>query len=58
MRGRITGRVGDASDATPAVLDEQLQYDLGEQTFAVVDAGRPLSEVVASCLELINRAKI
>jgi predicted kinase len=57
MRGRIAGRVRDASDATPAVLDEQLQYDLGEQNFAVVDAGRPLNEVVASCLDLINRAK-
>jgi aminoglycoside phosphotransferase family enzyme/predicted kinase len=57
MRGRIAGRVGDASDATPAVLDEQLQYDLGQQNFAVVDAGRPLNEVVASYLELINRAK-
>jgi predicted kinase len=58
MRGRIAGRIGDASDATPAVLDDQLQYDLGEQNFAVVDAGRPLNEVVASCLELINGAKI
>ncbi|HET7852202.1 MAG TPA: AAA family ATPase [Methyloceanibacter sp.] len=58
MRARIAGRVGDASDATPAVIDEQLQYDLGEQSFAAVDAGRPLNEVVASCLELINRAKI
>ena len=35
-------RVGDVSDATPAVLDEQLQFDLGQQNFAVVDAGRPL----------------
>jgi aminoglycoside phosphotransferase family enzyme/predicted kinase len=58
MRGRIAGRIGDASDATPAVLDDQLQYDLGEQNFAVVDAGRPINEVVASSLELINGAKI
>jgi hypothetical protein len=49
--------VGDVSDATPAVLDEQLEYDLGQQTFAVVDAGTPLEDVVASSLELIGPAK-
>jgi hypothetical protein len=42
------------SDATPAVLDEQLSFDLGPQTFAVIDAGRPLDEVVRSCLEVIR----
>jgi aminoglycoside phosphotransferase family enzyme/predicted kinase len=57
MRGRIAGRVGDVSDATPAVLDEQLQFDLGQQNFAVVDAGRPLQEVVAFSLELIRPTK-
>jgi predicted kinase len=57
MRGRIAGRVGDVSDATPAILDEQLQFDLGQQNFAVVDAGRPLEDVVVSSLELIGPAK-
>jgi predicted kinase len=52
MRQRIAGRTGDVSDATPAVLDEQLSYDLGQQTFTVVDAGRPLDQVIASCLEV------
>ena len=47
MRQRIAARTGDVSDATPAVLDEQLSFDLGPQTFAVIDAGRPLDEVVA-----------
>ena len=51
MRQRIAARTGDVSDATPDVLDEQLLYDLGQQTFTVIDAGRPLEEVVASCLE-------
>ena len=54
MRQRIAARTGDVSDATPAVLDEQLSFDLGPQTFAVIDAGRPLDEVVASCLEVIR----
>jgi predicted kinase len=57
MRGRIAARVGDVSDATPAVLDEQLGYDVGQQNFAVVDAGRPLPDVVASSLELIMPAE-
>ena len=52
MRQRIAARTGDVSDATPAVLDEQLSFDLGPQTFAVIDAGRSLDEVVASCLEV------
>jgi aminoglycoside phosphotransferase family enzyme/predicted kinase len=54
MRQRIAARTGDVSDATPAVLDEQLSFDLGPQTFAVIDAGRPLDEVVRSCLEVIR----
>jgi len=54
MRKRIADRTGDVSDATPAVLDEQLSFDLGPQTFAVIDAGRPLAEVVRSCLEVIR----
>ena len=54
MRQRIAARAGDVSDATPDVLDEQLSYDLGQQTFTVIDAGRPLDEVVRSCLEVIR----
>jgi hypothetical protein len=57
MRRRIAGRRGDISDATAAVLDEQLMYDLGPQSFAVVDASRPLDEVIASCLRVIGEDK-
>ncbi|MGC1345686.1 MAG: AAA family ATPase [Methyloceanibacter sp.] len=57
MRERIAGRTGDVSDATPGVLDEQLGFDLGPQTFTVVDAGRPLDLVVASCLDLTRPPK-
>jgi uncharacterized protein len=55
MRERIARRTGDVSDATPEVLDEQLGFDLGPQTFAVIDAGRSLDQVVACCLELIRK---
>jgi aminoglycoside phosphotransferase family enzyme/predicted kinase len=57
MRQRIAARAGDVSDATPDVLDEQLSYDLGQQTFTVIDAGRPLHKVVRSCLDL-TRTKL
>ena len=57
MRGRIARRSGNVSDATPDVLGEQLGFDLGPQNFAVVDAGRPLDQVVASCLELVRSPK-
>ena len=57
MRERIAGRTGDVSEATPGVLDEQLGFDLGPQTFTVVDAGRPLDLVVASCLDLTRPPK-
>lgn len=52
MRQRLEARKGDVSDATPAILDQQLAYERGEQSFAVVDAGRPLDEVVAACLKI------
>jgi uncharacterized protein len=54
MRERIGGRSADVSDATAAVLEQQLEYDLGPQDFTVVDAGRPVDEVAADCLRLIE----
>jgi predicted kinase len=54
MRERLGSRKGDVSDATAATLDQQLTYDLGAQNFAVVDAGRPIEEVIASCLRIIG----
>ena len=41
MRDRVATRKGDVSDATPSVVDEQLGYDLGPQSFAVIDASLP-----------------
>ena len=55
MRGRITSRTADISDATPAILEQQLEYDLGPQSFTVVDANRPVDEVVASCLGILRQ---
>jgi uncharacterized protein len=52
MRRRIEARSDDISDATPSVLEEQLTYDLGRQSFTLVDASRPLDDVVAACLRV------
>jgi aminoglycoside phosphotransferase family enzyme/predicted kinase len=54
MRERVAGRTGDVSDATAEVVDVQLGYDIGPQSFAVVDASKPLDQVAAACLERIG----
>ena len=54
LRQRVTERVGDASDATPDVVDVQLGYDLGALDFYRLDAGGPLDEVAARGLERIR----
>jgi predicted kinase len=56
MRKRVAARKGDVSDATPAVVDEQLGYDLGRQSFTRIDASRPLEEVAVDCLARIGLA--
>ena len=54
MRERVAARTGDVSDATPEVVDAQLGYDIGPQSFAVIDASKPVDQVAASCLERIG----
>jgi aminoglycoside phosphotransferase family enzyme/predicted kinase len=54
MRERVAARTGDVSDATAEVIDIQLGYDIGPQSFAVIDASRPLDQVAAACLERIG----
>jgi predicted kinase len=53
LRERVAARLGDVSDATPEIVDAQLGYVIGKQSFAVVDARRPLEDVVAACLERV-----
>jgi predicted kinase len=54
MRKRVAERTGDVSDATPEVVEVQLGYDIGPQTFSVVDGSRSVDEVAADCLEQIG----
>jgi predicted kinase len=54
MRERVATRRGDVSDATPLVVDDQLGYDIGPQSFEVIDASLPVAQVVAACLDRIG----
>jgi uncharacterized protein len=49
MANRIRGRVGDASDASPEILAEQLRHDAGEIDWVRIDAGgRPEDSLAAA----------
>jgi uncharacterized protein len=54
MRKRIAARTGDVSDATPSVVDAQLGYDIGPQSFDIIDASFSVARVVAACLDRIG----
>jgi hypothetical protein len=54
LRDRIAARTGDASDATPELVDVQLAYEIGPQNFTPIDASSPIDRVAASCLERIG----
>jgi len=41
---RLAARIGDASDATPDVLDKQMGYDIGYLDWVRLDAGRGAEE--------------
>jgi hypothetical protein len=51
---RLTARRGDASDATPDVLRQQLAIDPGPLTWPLLDAGRPLEEIAARARALLG----
>jgi aminoglycoside phosphotransferase family enzyme/predicted kinase len=56
LRDRVARRALDVSDATPAIVDKQLTFDIGRQDFALIDASLPLGQVVAACLARIGEA--
>jgi aminoglycoside phosphotransferase family enzyme/predicted kinase len=54
LRDRIAARSADVSDATVELVDVQRGYDIGPQSFAVIDARGSLERVAAACLERIG----
>ena len=51
---RVRGRRGDASDATPDVLSQQLAADPGTLTWPTVDVRGPPERVAAQAHDLIG----
>lgn len=48
LRARVAGRTGDASDADVAILDRQLQADIGRMDWPRIDASGGIREVTAN----------
>jgi aminoglycoside phosphotransferase family enzyme/predicted kinase len=51
LRDRVAARHGDASDATPAVVDAQAARDLGALTWDRLDAAAPIDRLERQALE-------
>jgi hypothetical protein len=51
---RVAARQGDASDATPAVVDLQLSRGTGAVAWTQVDAGREVDETLRRAVELVR----
>ena len=54
LRRRIGARKNDASDADRAVLEKQLDYDLGAMDWHRVDASPPPDAVAEAALKAIS----
>jgi aminoglycoside phosphotransferase family enzyme/predicted kinase len=56
LAARIAARRDDASDATPAVLQQQLAYSLGHMAWHRIDAGGPVDIVVEAARQALAHA--
>jgi uncharacterized protein len=56
MAARIAARRGDASDATRAVLAQQLEYDPGPIAWRRIDSGAAVPRVVAAARRVLDAA--
>ena len=54
LEARVAQREHDASDATPAVVQQQLDRDIGRLSWHSIDSDRPLSEVLADAVKRIK----
>lgn len=53
MAGRIAARRGDPSDATPAILDAQMEKGVAPEGWRRIDAGRGRADVLAQALDVL-----
>jgi aminoglycoside phosphotransferase family enzyme len=54
LRARVAQRTGDASDATPEVLERQLAYETGTVTWQALDAGRSSEATLKAARERLG----
>ena len=57
MKRRVAARQGDASDATPQVIDKQLQYDVGALTWQRLSTATPFAEALASAVTHLEQSR-
>ncbi len=57
LKARAEARQADASDADAAVVERQLDYDLGDISWARIDARPPLAEVAAAARARLEGAR-
>ncbi|MCK7610613.1 AAA family ATPase [Roseibium sediminicola] len=54
LKSRVSSREGDASDATTAVVETQLGYDIGEMTWAGINAATDKDRTAALAREALT----
>jgi uncharacterized protein len=54
LKSRVASRMGDASDATPDVVDLQRNIDTGPITWQRIDASRPKAVVLADAISALG----
>ena len=54
LKSRVASRIGDASDATPDVVDFQRNIDTGPITWQRIDASRPKAVVLADAISALG----
>jgi len=58
LKQRVSARTADASDADAEVVARQLAYDLGDMTWATVDASGGFDDTLKRAQEALNRCGV
>lgn len=54
LKARVAARLHDASDATPAIVEQQMSYDLGTMSWRQVDSRVALGDLIGRVLNMIG----